>query len=129
MTRIHLQEGGPRELRAGKSNLSPCKDYEAYPPGSHIHAYEGKGDWKQLAWIYQGQTVSSKPDKKVGSVDGGTAVHVIWTFAWLSAISCNISMGKLAKYGLDRQTSVEQTKHEPEVRPESKGGQVPTRPY
>lgn len=78
MTRIHLQGGWPRELQVGKSNLSPCKDYEANPPGSHIHGYGGKGDWKQLAWIYQGQTVPSKPDKKVGSMDKRTAVHVIY---------------------------------------------------
>lgn len=78
MTRIHLQGGGHKELCVGKSNLSPGKDYEANPPGSCIHAYGRKDDWKQLAWIYQGQTVPSKPDKKVGSMDGETAVHVIY---------------------------------------------------
>lgn len=78
MTRIHLQGGGLRELWVGKPNLRPCKDYEANPPGSHIHAYGGRGDWKQLAWIYQCQTVPSKPDKKVGSMGRGTAVHAIY---------------------------------------------------
>jgi len=50
MTRIHLRGEGPMELWVGKANLSPCKYYEANPPGSHIHAYRGKSDWKHLAW-------------------------------------------------------------------------------
>lgn len=53
----------------------------------------------------------------------------IWIFVWLSAIPHNTSTGKLAKYGLDRQAPAEQTKHEPEVCPDSEEGQVPTRLY
>lgn len=77
MTRIHLQ-GASRELWVGKSKFSSCKDREANPPGSQIHAYGGKGDWKQLAGIYQSQTAPSKPDKNIVSMDRGTAAYVIY---------------------------------------------------